>query len=96
MSAHRFAVRVKPGADRDRVGGCWDGPSGAALVVAVSAAAVDGRANDAVRRVLAVELGVRRRQLSIRRGLRSRDKLLVLEPASPAVVRRLDELRAGG
>ncbi|MFI5957152.1 DUF167 domain-containing protein [Cryptosporangium sp. NPDC051539] len=40
-------VRVKPGVSRPRVGGSHDGPYGAALVVAVSARAVDGKATRA-------------------------------------------------
>jgi uncharacterized protein len=44
----RIEVRVRPGARRDQVGGCWDGPHGPALLVVVRARAVDGRANEAV------------------------------------------------
>jgi uncharacterized protein len=57
MSALRFAVRVRPGVRHTTVGGRWDGPSGAALMVAVTAPAVDGRANAAVLEALAVVFG---------------------------------------
>ena len=40
-------VRVRPGASRTAVGGRYDGPLGPALVVAVTAPAVDGRATEA-------------------------------------------------
>ena len=45
------------GASRTRVGGRYDGPHGPALVVAVHAPAVDGRATEAARRALAEALG---------------------------------------
>jgi uncharacterized protein YggU (UPF0235/DUF167 family) len=69
------AVRVKPGASRARVAGAYDGPHGRALVVAVTAPAVDGRATEAARRALADALGVRRSAVSLRTGAASRDKL---------------------
>ncbi|MDT7619676.1 MAG: uncharacterized protein QOF99_577, partial [Pseudonocardiales bacterium] len=43
----RVRVRVRPGARRVEVGGCWDGPRGPALLVAVRARAVEGQANEA-------------------------------------------------
>ncbi|HEV2781971.1 MAG TPA: DUF167 domain-containing protein [Actinophytocola sp.] len=76
----RFAVRVRPGASRTAVGGRW---SGGALIVAVAAPAVAGKANEAVRRALAEAFGVRRRQVAIVRGERGRDKLIELDPAPP-------------
>jgi hypothetical protein len=70
----RFGIRVKPGAKRDAVGGKYNG----ALIVAVRAPAVEGKANEAVRGVLAAALGVRSRDLVIVRGERSRDKIIEL------------------
>ncbi|MQA61994.1 MAG: DUF167 domain-containing protein [Actinophytocola sp.] len=91
----RFAIRVKPGVKRDAVGGTWEGDLGAALIVAVAAPAVDGKANRAVCRVLAKALGVRARDVTIVRGERGRDKLVELEPAPPGAVQHLGELRRG-
>jgi uncharacterized protein len=68
-------VRVKPGSARARVGGRHDGPYGPALVVAVHAPPVDGRATEAARRALAEALGVRPAQVTLRSGAASRDKL---------------------
>ena len=78
----RFAVRVKPNAKRDAVGGEWDGVLGKALIVAVKAPAVDGKANAAVVKVLARALGLRSRNLLVVQGDRSRDKLVEVSGAA--------------
>lgn len=92
------AVRVKPGASRTRVGGRYDGAHGPALVVAVTAPAVSGRATEATRRALAKALGLRPAAVSLRTGQTSRDKLFQVEVA-PAqrdtLVAWIDELRDG-
>jgi uncharacterized protein YggU (UPF0235/DUF167 family) len=72
----RLAVRVKPGAARERVGGSY-GDSGA-LVVAVMERAVDGKATAAVLRAVAAALGVPRSAVTLRSGAASRDKVLVV------------------
>lgn len=87
----RFAVRVKPGARRESVGGRWPTPAGGdALVVAVAAPAVEGKANEAVRRAVAAAFGVRRQDVAIVTGERGRDK--VVELTAPDAAARLDEL----
>ncbi|NIH84226.1 DUF167 domain-containing protein [Amycolatopsis granulosa] len=88
----RFAIRVKPGSRRDRVGGTWEGSRGRALVVAVRAPAVEGRANEAVRKVLAAALGVRARDLVVVQGERGRDKLIELTSDPPGAAERLASL----
>jgi uncharacterized protein YggU (UPF0235/DUF167 family) len=88
-------VRVRPGAGRDRVGGRYDGPHGAALVIAVGAPAVDGKATEAVRRALAGALGVRAGAVALKVGATSRDKVFVVDADAAAVGRRLAELRDG-
>ncbi|HKB31658.1 MAG TPA: DUF167 domain-containing protein [Streptosporangiaceae bacterium] len=88
----RFAVRVKPGARRDEVGGRRDGVSGAALLVAVAAPAIEGKANEAVRRAVAGAFGVRPRDVRIVSGERSRDKLVELDPVPPGAAARLSAL----
>ncbi|MEV6525531.1 DUF167 domain-containing protein [Longispora sp. NPDC051575] len=86
------AVRVRPGASRTKVGGSYPGPYGPALVVAVSAPAVDGRATEAVIRAVASALGLRPRAVALRTGQTSRDKLLTVEPDTPQVAGRLRDL----
>lgn len=75
--ARRVAIRVKPGASRTAV----RGTHGDALVVAVQARAVEGKATEAALRALAEALGVRRRDLVLVSGATSRDK--VVEVADP-------------
>ena len=54
---------------------------GTALMVTVSAPAVDGRANEAVRAVVAVAFGVWPRQVRILMGERGRGKVVELDHA---------------
>ncbi|GAA2984474.1 DUF167 domain-containing protein [Actinokineospora diospyrosa] len=90
MSAFRFGVRVKPGARRESVGGRW-GDAGA-LVVAVRAGAVEGKANDAVLRALAAAFGVPRRDVVIVAGAWGRDKVVAIDPVPPAAADVLERL----
>lgn len=89
------AVRVKPGASRTRVAGCHLGPNGPALIVAVSAPAVDGRATEAVRRALAEALRVRTSAVNLRSGARSRDKLFTVAAPPAPIAERVRALRGG-
>ncbi len=68
----RIEVRVKPRARRNEVSGQRAGR----LVVRVTAAPVDGQANDAVREIMAAHLGVRISCVEIVSGHHSRDKVL--------------------
>ncbi len=88
------AVRVRPGASRTRVGGTYGEGPDARLVVAVGARAVDGAATAAVLQAVADALGVRPRQVVLRHGATSRDKLLeVLDPPDD-LGERLEQLRS--
>lgn len=78
MTPFRFAVRVKPGASRAAVGGRWRED---ALIVAVRAKAVDGKANTAVRAALAGAFDVRPNRVVIVAGEKARDKVIELDPA---------------
>jgi uncharacterized protein YggU (UPF0235/DUF167 family) len=90
-----LAVRVKSGASRAGVGGRHDGAHGPALVVAVTARAVDGVATEAALRAVAEALGVRRSTLDLVTGRSSRDKIVAIDPAPTDVVARIAGLRDG-
>ena len=65
-------VRVQPGARKEQVLGYSEG----VLRVHVTAPPVEGKANAAVMDLLSRVLGVRSSQITILRGLGSRDKVL--------------------
>ncbi|NEA30754.1 DUF167 domain-containing protein [Streptomyces sp. SID13031] len=88
----RILLRVRPGASRSAVGGRYDGVAGPALVVAVAARAVEGRATKAVLESVAAAFGVRRAAVTLVRGATSRDKLIDVDGDEDAIRRRLSEL----
>jgi uncharacterized protein len=92
-TSNRVAVRVKPGARGNSVGGTYSGRHGPALVVSVTAPPVDGRATEAVVAALAAAFGVPARQISLVSGQRSRDK--IFEVVGPGVAERLGHLLSG-
>ena len=92
MTEHRFPIRVRPAARRPAVGGRWDGRLGPALVVAVTAPAVDGKANEAVRRALADALDVHHRDITVVTGARSRDKVVAVNDPPADLDRTLRRL----
>lgn len=78
-----LAVRLRPGAGRERVAGEKDGE----LRVEVCAAAVAGKANRALIKLLARRLRIPQNRIEIVRGLTSRRKLLRIEGMSPQAIR---------
>jgi uncharacterized protein len=70
----RVRLRVSPGASRSGIAG----RHGDAWKVRVSAPPEDGRANDAVVRLLAAELQLPARDVALVSGQRSRDKIVEL------------------
>ncbi|HKA68005.1 MAG TPA: DUF167 domain-containing protein [Actinomycetes bacterium] len=87
----RVRIRVRPGASRTAVGGSYgDG----ALVVAVPARAVDGRATEAALTAVAEAFGVRPRQVRLVSGATSRNKLIEIDGDPAELSARLAALRA--
>jgi uncharacterized protein (TIGR00251 family) len=70
----RLRLRVTPGASRSEV----VGPHGEAWKVRVAAAPENGKANEAVRDLIATALGISRSRTEIVSGTASRDKVLVV------------------
>lgn len=79
-----LAVKVVPGASRDRIAGVL----GEALKVATSAPAEKGKANAAVARLLAEALGLDRRDVRLCAGRTNPRKEFLLSGLSAEEVRR--------
>jgi len=84
----RVTIRVKPGAARTAVGG----RHGGALVVSVTARAVDGKATEAALRAVAEAFDVRRRDVSLVTGAASRDKVVEISGAAEDLADRRETL----
>ncbi len=83
MESGEIAVRLTPRASENRIAGERDG----ALLVRVSAPPVDGRANEALCRLIARRLRVGVRSVTIVRGGSARTKMVRVEGLSTAEVR---------
>ena len=70
-----IAVRLQPRSRREEIAGERDG----VVLVRVTAALVDGRANAALCRLIARRARVGVRSVSVVRGVRSREKLVRVE-----------------
>jgi uncharacterized protein len=81
----RLKLRVSPGARRPGIGG----RRGDAWKVRVSEPPEDGRANEAVVRLLAKTLNVPRRDVEVVSGHASREKIVVLNGLEQARAERL-------
>ena len=75
-----LAVRLTPRSGRDALNGLRDG----VLQARVRAAPVDGRANDALCRMLAKALGVPPSRVTVVRGHTARDKLVRVDGLTTA------------
>jgi uncharacterized protein len=81
-----ISVRVRASARQDELVGMRDGM----LLIRVAAPALEGRANESVRRVLAKHLGVPKSSVTIVRGHRSREKVIQIDGLDqPALLKAL-------
>jgi uncharacterized protein YggU (UPF0235/DUF167 family) len=81
----RITISVRPGSARPGVGGEQAG----ALIVRVSARAVDGQATKAALTSVASAFGVRRGAVTLVAGASSRIKIIDVAGGDPAVLSRL-------
>ncbi|HTQ92240.1 MAG TPA: DUF167 domain-containing protein [Streptosporangiaceae bacterium] len=81
----RIAIRVRPGSARPGVGGEHDG----ALIVRVSAQAVDGKATQAALAALADSFGVRQSAVRLVSGGSSRTKIVDIDTGDPRLLAAL-------
>ncbi len=72
------------------MGGAYDG----VLVVAVAARAVEGKATEAALRAVADALGVRRSDVRLVTGVRSRDKIVEIRDPPDDLFERVRRLRS--
>jgi uncharacterized protein len=82
--AGTLKVRLQPRAGRDEIVGVRAG----ALVVRLTAPPVEGRANDALCRLVARRLGVAPTRVTLLRGAKSRDKVIRVEGLSSTEITR--------
>jgi uncharacterized protein (TIGR00251 family) len=75
MRAARVAVRVTPGARRTEIAG----RHGDTWKVRIVPSPEGGRANEALVRLFAAALGVRRTQVTLVKGASARDKVIEIE-----------------
>jgi uncharacterized protein (TIGR00251 family) len=73
-------VRVTPRAGRNAIAGERDGR----VLIRITAPPLDGRANDALCRLLAKTLGLGRGRVTVAGGAQSRDKLIRVDGITPA------------
>jgi uncharacterized protein YggU (UPF0235/DUF167 family) len=78
----RITIRVRPGSARPAVGGEHAG----ALVVRVSARAVDGKATEAALAAVAAAFGVHRDEVSLVAGASGRTKVVEVADGDPRVL----------
>ena len=83
--AVRFSVRLQPRSSKNEIGGVQNG----ALKVRVTAPPVDGAANDALVKLLAQNLDVARRDVTIVSGAASRSKIVEITGVEAARVLNL-------
>lgn len=84
-SCMRITIRVKPGSARPGVGGEHDG----ALIVRVSARAVDGKATEAALAAVAESFGIRSSAVRLVSGASSRTKVIDVGAVDPLMLAAL-------
>jgi len=84
MASAQLSVRLIPRARADEIAGS----RGDAVLIRVTAPPVDGRANEALRALIAKRAGVAKGRVSIVAGTASRDKVVRVEGIEPDALAR--------
>jgi uncharacterized protein len=82
---HTIRIKAVPGARRDEIAGML----GDRLKIRISAPPEDGKANDAIRALLARELGLKPRDIEIIAGHTRPEKTVQIANATPEALARL-------
>jgi len=91
----RLCVRLQPGASAERIIGLIvEADGGLALKVAVTAPPAEGRANDALLRLLAKTMRLPKRDLSLAQGAADRRKLVHVAGDAVLLMPRLEQALA--
>ena len=86
----RVAVRLTPRARADRINGVASATNGGSVLkVSVTAPPAEHRANDALIALLAKEWGLRRRDLTLAGGGKSRNKIVHVAGEPRALLKRI-------
>ena len=83
-------VLLRPRSASERIEGPW----GDFLKISVSAPPIEGKANEALLRLLAEKMGLKRSQFSVQAGHRSVRKRIAIDACSPQ--QALDRLKIRG
>jgi len=86
----RLALRVQPGAKTSEIIGWTTDPGGQpVLKLRLRAPPVEGKANAALVEFLAEALRLRPRQITLQRGEKSREKIVLIDGATAEQIRAL-------
>lgn len=91
-SGVRLRVRLTPNASREEFGSLIETPDGLAFAARVTAVPEEGRANDALRKLIAKKLGVAKSNVELIAGPKSRVKTLAVKGDPAALARTLREI----
>jgi hypothetical protein len=86
LSEATLQIRLQPRGRRDEIVGERDGR----IVIRVTAPPLEGRANEALRELLAKRLGIAKSKVTVVRGQRSRDKTVRVEGVGPEAIESLN------
>ncbi len=88
----RLRIRLTPNASRNEIGGMVETPDGRALAARVTAIPEAGRANEALRKLIAKTLGVAKSNVELIAGAKSRVKTFAVSGDAVVLSKSLQKL----